>query len=108
MAPDYVLAPPAVVPRLVEALRREIAALYGEDPLTSPDYGRIVDERHVDRIAALLDDPSKVAVKAPWSGAVGFEEEPRKPCVSKWTRPALAGSSLLALSSLLTLRRDDI
>jgi aldehyde dehydrogenase (NAD+) len=58
VAPDYVLASPAVVPPLVAALRREITALYGEDPRQSTDFGRIVNTRHANRLAGLLGSAS--------------------------------------------------
>src|SRR5579875_190026 len=61
VAPDYLLATPTVAEALVPRLDRAIRALYGEDPLRSPDLGRIVDERHFDRLTALLDD-GRVAV----------------------------------------------
>jgi aldehyde dehydrogenase (NAD+) len=55
VAPDYVLATPAVAARLTTALGRAIAAFYGDDPSTSADYGRIVADRHVERLAGLLE-----------------------------------------------------
>lgn len=55
VAPDYVLTTPEVQGPLVEALRDAIAAFYGPDPRTSPDYSRIISERHLDRLAGLLD-----------------------------------------------------
>jgi aldehyde dehydrogenase (NAD+) len=55
VAPDYVLATAAVSRRLGEALKAAVAALYGADPVTSPDYGRIVDARQFERLAGLLD-----------------------------------------------------
>ncbi|MFE1773601.1 aldehyde dehydrogenase family protein [Streptomyces sp. NPDC059008] len=55
VAPDYVLAigetARAVEPHLAEAVREA----YGTDPATAPEYGRIVNERHFDRLTALLD-----------------------------------------------------
>ncbi|MFH8681978.1 aldehyde dehydrogenase family protein [Streptomyces lydicus] len=54
VAPDYVLAigetARAVEPHLAEAVREA----YGDDPATAPQYGRIVNERHFDRLTALL------------------------------------------------------
>ena len=55
IAPDYVLADAAVAPRLTEALVAEVRKMYGSDPRQSTDYGRIVNERHVARLQALLD-----------------------------------------------------
>ncbi|MTD55607.1 aldehyde dehydrogenase family protein [Amycolatopsis pithecellobii] len=54
IAPDYVLAPPAVVDRLIAALRQQLTEMYGADPQASADFGRIVSVRHVDRLANLL------------------------------------------------------
>ena len=46
VAPDYLLAPQTVVDALVPALEKAVQRLYGEDPHLSPDYGRIVNDRH--------------------------------------------------------------
>ncbi|MGQ4515535.1 aldehyde dehydrogenase family protein [Streptomyces sp. DW26H14] len=54
VAPDYVLTDPATARGLVAALAREIPAVYGDDPAASPRYGRIVNERHFDRLSGLL------------------------------------------------------
>jgi aldehyde dehydrogenase (NAD+) len=54
VAPDYVLATPAVADRLVERLREAVRELYGPDPAESADYGRIVNDEHFDRLVALL------------------------------------------------------
>ena len=60
VAPDYVYCDEAVREPLVEALGRAVAALYGERPLENPDYGRIVNRKHFDRLIGLID-PEKVA-----------------------------------------------
>jgi aldehyde dehydrogenase (NAD+) len=62
VAPDYVLVDSAVSEPFVEALRREIRAFYGADPKASADYGRIVNERHWDRIDALLKGRRRATV----------------------------------------------
>ena len=54
VAPDYVLVHERVKERLLEAMVRNIEALYGEEPLRSKDYGKIVNRRHYDRLAGLL------------------------------------------------------
>ena len=61
VAPDYVLCHSSVKDRLVEALRAEIRRQYGENPLQNPDYGRIVNEKHFQRLLGLLD-PAKTAI----------------------------------------------
>ncbi|MFI9331764.1 aldehyde dehydrogenase family protein [Kitasatospora sp. NPDC052868] len=54
VAPDYVLTDPATARRLESALARAVERRFGADPQQSPVYGRIVNERHFDRLAALL------------------------------------------------------
>ncbi|MEU6284201.1 aldehyde dehydrogenase family protein [Streptomyces sp. NPDC047028] len=54
VAPDYVLTDPETAPALEVALVRAVEAVYGTDPAASPEYGRIVNERHFDRLGALL------------------------------------------------------
>lgn len=54
VAPDYVLATPGAARRLEPALSAAVAELFGPDPATSASYGRIVSERHVDRLEALM------------------------------------------------------
>jgi len=56
VAPDYVLVDAGAEDKLMGALLRAVHDFYGDDPASSPDYGRIVNERHWDRLTALLDD----------------------------------------------------
>lgn len=58
VAPDYLLAPQTVVDALVPALEKAVQRLYGEDPHLSPDYGRIVNDRHLARITDLIGSAS--------------------------------------------------
>ncbi|MCL3997553.1 aldehyde dehydrogenase family protein [Streptomyces lavenduligriseus] len=54
VAPDYVLTDPETAPALEAALVRAVEKLFGTDPARSPEYGRIVNERHFDRLSGLL------------------------------------------------------
>ncbi|MFJ5923901.1 aldehyde dehydrogenase family protein [Kitasatospora sp. NPDC092948] len=56
VAPDYILAVGDTAPALEAALTDAIREMYGDDPAAGPDYGRIVNERHFDRLTALLAD----------------------------------------------------
>ena len=55
VAPDYVLVDATVEDAFMGAMLRAVHDFYGDDPLVSPDYGRIVNERHWDRLTGLLD-----------------------------------------------------
>ncbi|WP_225096123.1 aldehyde dehydrogenase family protein [Streptomyces sp. CoH27] len=61
VAPDYVLTDPETAAALESALVRAVGTLFGADPAESPEYGRIINERHFDRLSALLDS-GRVAV----------------------------------------------
>lgn len=59
VAPDYIYCHRSVKDRFLKELTREIRRQYGEQPLQNPDYGRIVNAKHFDRLTALLD-PAKL------------------------------------------------
>ena len=55
VAPDYLLVHRDAHRELVEHMVEAVGAFYGEDPERSPDYGRIVNERHFRRLSGLID-----------------------------------------------------
>ena len=57
VAPDYILCHKSVKDQLVDLLRKEIAAQFGSDPLRNPDYGKIINRKHFDRLCALGENP---------------------------------------------------
>ncbi|MFF4228141.1 aldehyde dehydrogenase family protein [Streptomyces sp. NPDC001820] len=54
VAPDYVLTDPVTASKLEDALETAVQQTYGDDPAASPEYGRIVNERHFDRLTGFL------------------------------------------------------
>ncbi len=57
VAPDYILCDQAIKGPLVAALRQEITAQFGSEPLKNPDYGKIINRKHFDRICSLGEHP---------------------------------------------------
>ena len=55
VAPDYILCDRTVYAELILALQKEITTQFGEDPLKNPDYGKIINQKHYDRIMGLID-----------------------------------------------------
>ncbi|MBB6421586.1 aldehyde dehydrogenase family protein [Streptomyces sp. AK010] len=55
VAPDYVLTDPETAAALEPLLADAVKTLYGSDPAASGEYGRIINERHFDRLTGLLD-----------------------------------------------------
>jgi aldehyde dehydrogenase (NAD+) len=56
IAVDYVLCPKSKVDEFVRAFKTTLNNWYGPDPQQSQDLGRIVSDRHLDRIAAMLNN----------------------------------------------------
>ncbi|WP_462417485.1 aldehyde dehydrogenase family protein [Kytococcus sp. Marseille-QA3725] len=55
VAPDHVLCTPEVQAALVPELQRAITEMFGADPRTSGDYGRIVNDDHARRLAPMVE-----------------------------------------------------
>lgn len=60
VAPDYLLVHKKVKAQLVEKLREAISQFYGNNPLESDRYGRIVSERHFTRLIEFLKDGNAI------------------------------------------------
>ncbi len=54
VAPDHLLVVPELRAPLIQAMAAEITSFYGDDPLTSPDLGAIVNQAQFDRLEGLL------------------------------------------------------
>lgn len=61
VAPDYVMVPDSIYDQFIDTARRVIKEFFGDDVKNSPDFGRIVTSRHVERLQKLLSG-SEVAV----------------------------------------------
>ena len=55
VAPDYILCDKSIKDVLVKEIKKQIKKQYGENPLQNPDYGKIVNEKHFERILGLID-----------------------------------------------------
>lgn len=72
VAPDYVLVDRSVEQPLCDALIAAVGSFYGEDPRRSPDYGRIINQRHWDRLDGLLRGRGQARVL---TGGTGDRDE---------------------------------
>ncbi|CAD5232587.1 unnamed protein product [Bursaphelenchus xylophilus] len=52
---DYVIVTADVADQLIEEMKHFLTEFYGENPQKSADYGRIINQRHFDRLKSLLD-----------------------------------------------------
>ena len=72
IAPDYLLVESAATNEMVSQLRAAIDTFFGPDPAVSPDFGRIVNGRHVTRLEKLMGD---IGAGQPATGGVVDHEE---------------------------------
>ncbi len=56
VAPDYVICHSSIKDKLRDAIIAEIKSQYGQNPLENDEYGRIISQKHFDRIVSLIDN----------------------------------------------------
>ncbi|MCG2617600.1 aldehyde dehydrogenase [Terrimonas sp. NA20] len=61
IAPDYVLVHESKRQSLQDALIKAILRFFGDDPLQSEEYGRIINEKQFDRLIAYLSEGEVIA-----------------------------------------------
>jgi aldehyde dehydrogenase (NAD+) len=55
VAPDFVMIDESVYDRFLSLLKLELIRMFGEYPVTSPDYGRIVNEKQFKRLVSYIE-----------------------------------------------------
>ena len=55
IAPDYLLVHSSVEKELTQKIKDYIGHFFGKDPSASPSLGRVINEKHFDRLVGLLD-----------------------------------------------------
>lgn len=55
VAPDYVLCTQKIKAELIAEVKKQINRQYSETPLKNKEYGKIINEKHFDRILRLID-----------------------------------------------------
>ena len=58
VAPDYLLVHETVKERMVQALKDAIRSFFSEDPSSSYNYGKIINERQFNRLRSYMDSGS--------------------------------------------------
>lgn len=61
VAPDYIYCDASIKDQLIEEIKRQVRLQYTEQPLSNPAYGKIINEKHFQRILGLID-PEKVVL----------------------------------------------
>ena len=55
VAPDYLLVHSSVKDQLIKELKKQIELQYTKEPLNQTDYGKIINEKHFERVKGLID-----------------------------------------------------
>ena len=56
VAPDYILCHSSVKDAFVKEVCKQVKKQYGENPLNNPDYGKMINEKHFERVRGLIDE----------------------------------------------------
>ncbi len=55
VAPDYVLVDNKIKSQFVNEIEKTIRRFYGNDIINNKDYGRIVNQRHIERLKNIIE-----------------------------------------------------
>ena len=59
-SPDFIWVHKDIKEQLIEALKKQIGTFYGDDIKNNPDFGRIISQRHFERLQGLMKDSAIV------------------------------------------------
>lgn len=63
VAPDYIYCDKEIKDALIQELKQQIVKQFGRSPLSNPNYGNIINEKHFKRILGLIENTNIV-----WGG----------------------------------------
>lgn len=89
IAPDFVLVHSSVIEEFLAAARDAVARLYGRDEAQrreSPDYGRIVDQPHFERLVELIEGTVALGARIEVGGVWDVESRYVSPTVLSGVR----------------------
>jgi aldehyde dehydrogenase (NAD+) len=84
IAPDHMLVEKSLEKELVNKILGRITDMFGDNPIDSEDFGKIVNNHHYERILKLIKDAVKMGAKLHVPGGVlelGVETRKISPCV---------------------------
>lgn len=89
IAPDHVFVHEGIFDSFAAALRAEIAAMYGDDPLKSADLASVVNARHFARLKGLLDEARAAGAQVAAGGQADEAAHRMAPTVLVQTDPKM-------------------
>jgi len=96
VAPDYLLVEKSIESDLLQVLKKQLVTFFGEDAQKSMDYSRIINQKHVGRLSAVLDSAKKEGVEVVTGGTVHIKDNYIAPTIiRKVKRNSILMSSAL-------------
>jgi len=105
IAPDYIYCDESIKDELLKALADELRRQYTADALSNPAYGKIISQKHFDRISGLID-PDKIY----YGGRTNPDTLQIEPTILKdvdWTDAVMGEEIFGPLMPVLTYRTVD-
>ena len=103
VAPDYILCQESIKDKLVQAIIEEIRKQFGSQPLQNPDYGKIINKGHFERLNGLIDKDKVV-----WGGQSNLDREQIEPTVMDkvtWSDPIMQDEIFGPILPILTYKK---
>lgn len=103
IAPDHVFVHHSLTEPLTQALRAEIVRLYGPDPAFSRHFGRMISQRHTERLHDLLAEAQAAGAEVLVGGGIDAAQRYIAPTLIGKTRPDMAISQQELFGPVLPL-----
>ena len=105
VAPDYVLCHEAVKDKFIAELKKQITKQFGENPLTNPTYGKIINAKHFERVCGLID--SAKVVHGGKSDASSLKIEPTVMDNITWNDKVMGEEIFGPVLPIVTYKSED-
>lgn len=105
VAPDYLLVHESVKKEFIKELKRSIKEFYGENILENKDFGRIVNERHFNRLKNILESENII-----YGGKTSESDrfiEPTLIEISSWDSASMAEELFGPILPIMTYNNLD-
>lgn len=105
VAPDYILCQESVREQLEEEIVKQIKFQFGQNPLENQNYGKIINQKHFDRVCSLIDE-KKTVFGGRWDREA-LRIEPTVMTNVEWTDPIMQEEIFGPVLPILTYERFE-
>lgn len=105
VAPDYILCQESVREQLEKEIVKQIKLQFGQNPLENQNYGKIINQKHFDRVCSLIDE-KKTVFGGRWDREA-LRIEPTVMTNVEWTDPIMQEEIFGPVLPILTYERFE-